>query len=172
MSFQEKIYVAHDGATDRSFYEHMQTWKQSDESSFNFIDGYEFFKKLDKVDDDVLKSQIYEKMDEANICVVLIGQFTKSYRRFIRWQIEYAINKDKPIIAVNINGIRSVDFDRCPMSLKKNLSMHIASQAPILEYALLNWPQSHKKHRAEENNRTFRYANNVYEELKLETFDL
>ena len=83
-------------------------------------------------------------MDEAKVVVVLFGQYTKSYRRFTRWQIEYAINTDKPIIAININGIRSVDFDRCPTILKKNLAVHIASQAPILEYALMNWPQSHK----------------------------
>jgi hypothetical protein len=172
MSFQEKIYVAHDGANDRSFYEHMQTWTQSDSTPFNFIDGYEYFMQLDKEDDEVLKNKIYQRMDEAKVVVVLFGQYTKSYRRFTRWQIEYAINTDKPIIAININGIRSVDFDRCPTILKKNLAVHIASQAPILEYALMNWPQSHKEHREEESNHPYRYDNSVYDELKLETFDL
>lgn len=172
MSIQEKIYVAYDAANDHDFYEQMQEWVQSDETPFNFINGYEFAKQIDKVNDDVLKAKIFERMNESSVCVLLIGKATKSFRRFVKWQIEYAINSGKPIIAININGIRSVDYDRCPTILKKNLSIHIASQAPILEYALLNWPASHQKHCEQEKKFTCRYSNDVYDELNLETYDL
>lgn len=172
MSIQEKVYVAYDADNDHDFYEQITDWVKSDNTSFNFINGYEYSKLLDKVNDDILKAQILARMDESSVCVLLIGKKTKSFRRFVRWQIEYAINSGKPIIAVNINGIRSVDYERCPTILKKNLSIHIASQAPILEYALLNWPASHEKYHAAEKNATYRYSNDIYDELNLETYDV
>lgn len=172
MSYQGKIYVAFDGVNDYEFYNQMLSWEQSDGTKFNFINGYEYYLQLDKVNDDILKAKIQERMNESDVCVLLIGLATKSYRRFVRWQIEHAINTNKPIIAININGIRSVDYDRCPTVMKKNLAVHIASQAPILEYALLNWPQSHLEYKALEKNQSYRYPNSIYDELHLETFEV
>jgi hypothetical protein len=172
MAYAEKIYVAYDGSNDLNTYENVKGWVQSNGAPYDFIDGYDIFKEIDKTNDDVLKVRLRESMTSVKVCVLLIGQFTKSYRKFTRWQIECAINNDIPIIAININGIRSVDYDRCPTILKKNLSIHIAFQSAILEYALENWPQSHKEHRLQEKNLTYRYGNSVYESLHLETFDL
>ena len=88
MTYQEKIYVAYDGANDHNFYEQMQNWQQSDGTSFDLINGYEYFSQIDKVNDDILKEKLFARMNESKVCVLLIGQFTKSYRRFVRWQIE------------------------------------------------------------------------------------
>lgn len=172
MSFQEKIYVAFDNANDLDTYNQLCEWKQSDGSSFAFYNGFDIARDIEKVNDDIVKQRIKERMQESNVCVVLIGQYSKSYRKFTRWQIECAITNDIPIIAVNANGIRSVDFDRCPTALKKALSLHISFQAPILEFALMNWPKSHKEHRAKEKSHNIRYGNEVYEALGLEPYDL
>ena len=172
MAYLDKIYVAFDNSNDLEKYEELKSWVQSDGSPFNFYDGFDIARDIEKVNDDILKLRLKERMLESKVCVVLIGQYSKSYRKYTRWQIECAINNDIPIIAINTNGIRSVDFDRCPTTLKKNLSLHIAFQAPILEYSLMNWPESHKNYREKEKNYNIRYGNEVYEQLQLEPYDL
>ena len=85
--------------------------------------------------------------------------------------IQLKYYQGKPVIALNLNGIRSVDYDRCPTFLKKNLSMHITAQNEIFEYALENWPESHNKKLEEEDHKNYRYSNDVYDSLGLHTAD-
>lgn len=170
--YQDKIYVCLDNTMDLETYEIMKTWKQSNGEKFKFYDGLDLCREIEKLDDDVVKEKIRSRMLESKVCVVLIGKFTKSYRKFTRWQIECAIEKQIPIIAINANGIRSVDFDRCPTILKKNLAIHISFQEPILEFALENWPASDLIHREEGKLTMYRYQNKVYDDLHLETYDL
>lgn len=172
MAYNEKVYVAFDNLNDLEAYKQIKLWKQNDESDFNFVDGFDICKEIEKTNDEILKDRLKQRMLECRICVVLIGKVTKSYRKFTRWQIECAINNDIPIVAINTNGIRSVDFDRCPTTLKKNLSIHISFQTPIFEFALENWPDSHKQHRQDGKNLNYRYSNEIYEKLNLETYDL
>lgn len=169
---QKIIYLAFDGTNDLVPYKQILEWEFSSSGKYNFIDGLDLYKQLDKINDELLKSQVRERMELANICVLLITKTTKSFRRFIRWQIEYAINNNMPIIAINVNGIRSVDYDRVPTILKKNLAMHIAFQAKILEYALDNWPESHYQYKLKENKNSFKYSEDIYNELGLETYEI
>ena len=164
---EQKIYVAYDGTNDYETYKQIQEWVDSNEEKFNFFDAIDLYKKLDKVEDELLKAQVRERMSTANVVVLLVSKTTKSFRRFIRWQIEYAINNNIPIIAMNVNGIRSVDYDRIPTILKKNLAIHIAFQAPILEYALNNWPESFKTHISKEEKNSFKYTEDIYNDLEL-----
>lgn len=166
------IYLAFDGTNDIEPYNQIHEWEFSSNEKYTFIDGLDLYKQLDKTNDELLKNQVRERMDLANICVLLISKTTKSFRRFIRWQIEYAINNNMPIIAINTNGIRSVDYDRVPTILKKNLAIHIAFQAKILEYAIDNWPESHYQYKLKEIKNSFKYTEDVYNELGLETYDL
>jgi GTPase Era involved in 16S rRNA processing len=164
---EQKIYVAYDGTNDYETYKQIQEWVDSNGEQFNFFDAIDLYKKLDKVEDELLKSQVRERMSTADVVVLVVAKTTKSFRRFIRWQIEYAINNNIPIIAMNVNGIRSVDYDRIPTILKKNLAMHIAFQGPILEYALNNWPESFKVHLSKELKNSFKYTEDIYNDLGL-----
>jgi hypothetical protein len=152
--------------------EQMQEWELSNGDKFNFIDGLDLYNQLDKVSDDILKAQVKERMNLADIYVLIVNKTTKSYRRFIRWQVEHAINSGIPLIAINANGIRSVDYDRIPTVLKKNIAIHIAFQAKILEYAIQNWPSSFREYQAKEIKNSFKYSEEVYNQLGLETFDV
>lgn len=172
MSYQEKIFVAYDGPNDQNTYNELTKMIQSDNSSFLFYSAAELHKRLDKDSDEVLKEKIYNLMSGSKVCLVLVGKTTKTFRRFIKWQIERALNTNMPIIMVNPNNIRTVDFDRCPTLMKKNLALHVSMQAEIIEFALLNFPASHAKHREAEFNSPLRYAQSVYEGLNLFTSDL
>ncbi|MDD4213067.1 MAG: TIR domain-containing protein [Bacilli bacterium] len=172
MATQQKIFIAFDGPNDDEAYQALKAMQQSDGTVFNITSARELHGRLDKESDESLKEKLYRIMDEASICMVLVGSTTKSYRRFIKWQIERALATSKPIIMVNENCIRTVDYDRCPTMMKKNLGLHIAFHAPIIEYALEHYPKSHQEHIKEEEHNPLRYTQEIYESLNLFTSDL
>ena len=166
-----KIFLAFEGTTDLEFLDIFKSWRTKDGKPYDAFNLLSELKKIDKVDDEELKASMQQAMSKADVFAIVIGPKTKSFRKFTRWQVEYAVNSGKPVIAININGIRSVDFDRCPTFLKKNLSMHITAQNEIFEYALENWPNSHAEKLAKEDHKNYRYSNDVYESLGLHTAD-
>lgn len=166
-----KIFLAFEGTCDLEFLDTFKTWKDKDGKPYDAYTLLSELKKIDKVDDDALKASMQDAMSKADVFAIVIGPKTKSFRKFTRWQVEYAVSSKKPVIAINLNGIRSVDFDRCPTFLKKNLSMHITAQNEIFEYALEKWPASHLEKLAEEDHKNYRYSNGVYESLGLHTAD-
>lgn len=166
-----KIFLAFEGTTDLEFLDEFATWKDKNGKTYDAFNLLSEVKKIDKVDDETLKKSMQDAMSKADFFAIVIGPKTKSFRKFTRWQVEYAVNSGKPVVALNLNGIRSVDFDRCPTFLKKNLSMHITAQNEIFEYALENWPASHSGKFAKEDHKNYRYSNDVYESLGLHTAD-
>lgn len=172
MSYQEKIFVAFDGPNDQDAYLELTQMQQSDGAKFNLISVRDLYSRIDKDSDEMLKDKMYHVMNDAKVCLLLVGKTTKSYRRFIKWQIERALATSLPIIIVNTNNIRTVDYDRCPTMLKKNLGLHIAMHSPIIEYALMHYPSSHQEHLQEDDHTPLRYTQEVYEELGLYTSDL
>ena len=172
MSYKGKVYVAYDVTNDHKYFEELTKWEQTDGSNYNLINGTDILKKIDKVNDDILKTDLRLRMAEADVCLLVVGEKTKSYRKATRWQVENAIATNMPIIVINPNGIRTVDFDRIPAAVKKCLSLHIAYQSLILEVALLNWPKSHQQYLEKEKKYNIRYANSVYEALGLETYEI
>lgn len=168
MAYLKPVYIVFDGKNDLQYYQEMQGWVQSDGLKFNFIDGLEFASKIDKLPDEEVKALIKEKINLTEVFVLLVTKNTKRYRKFIRWQVEAALELQKPIIIVNVNKIRSVDYDRIPIVFRrKNLSLHITFQAPIFEFALERWPESHYQHLEKKEINTYRYSQQVYEKLNL-----
>ncbi|MDD3191141.1 MAG: TIR domain-containing protein [Bacilli bacterium] len=166
---KQNVYVAFDGKNDIKEFANFEEWEKTENYPFHFINGMEVALRLDKESDEVLKKKLGELIDSCAIFVVLVTKTTKSFRRFVKWQVEYAIEKGMPIIVSNTNLIRSVDYDRCPMKLKKALSLHIANNQEIVSYALLNWPASHQDHLQNERIQTFRYEKELYDFYHIKT---
>lgn len=164
-----KIYVAFDGDNDLKYYELLKSYVTSDGNKFDFYDGYDFYSQVDKVEDEVLKQQVIDRVSQADSVIVLMGKTTKSMRKYIRWQVEGAINLGKPIIVVNENNIRAVDFDKCPALVKKALTLHISMNEKIIECALENWPKMHQEFVNKEKKGMFKFPTEVYSHLGLET---
>lgn len=166
MPYKSKVFVAFDGEADLQFYNKMKEFKDSNNESFDLINCYDFKSKFDKVSDEILKVEIHKRMSEAQVIVVFVSKTTKSMRRFIKWQVDYAVNNNFPIIAMNLNQIKSVDFDLIPTVLKRStLSVHIPFNEKIFELALENWPKTHKSLFMKEKKGTFRYPLSVYESI-------
>lgn len=156
------IYVAFDGDNDIEAYNKVKSFRTQENIPFDLIDGYEFYSQIDKVDDDVLKEQVLNKVKQAKIVVVLMGKTTKSMRKYIRWQVEGAINMGKPVIVVNENNIRAVDFDRCPALIKKALTLHISFNELIFECAVSYWPKMHSEFTEKGKKGMFKFPQSVY----------
>jgi hypothetical protein len=65
----------------------------------------------------------------------------------VRWEIELAINKDLPIVAVNLSNLRQVDDDLCPPLLREHPAVHVPFKMKIIQYALDNFPAEYAKNR-------------------------
>lgn len=162
MPYRNKTFVSFDGDSDMSYYRLMQAWKQNDGITFNFYDAHDLNTARDSSQEASIKARLTERMRNTKVFVLLVGERTRYLQKFVRWEIEQAIRRDLPIVAVNLNGRRSMDQNRCPPVLREELAIHVSFNAAIMQHALDNWPASHKQHRAGRGSGPYYYKSEVY----------
>lgn len=167
MPYKNKTFVSFDGDSDMHYYRLMQAWKQNDGTDFNFYNAHDLNSARDTSQEESIKAQLTERMGNTKVFVLLVGERTRYLYKFVRWEIEQAIKRDLPIIAVNLNGKRSMDQDRCPPLLGDALAVHISFNAAIMLYALDSWPLSHVEYRRERKSGAYYYKEEVYRGLGL-----
>ena len=97
---------------------------------------------------------------------MLVGERTRYLYKFVRWEIEICQNLDIPIIAVNLNGRRRMDPERCLPLLQGKYVVHVSFQMKIIKYALDSFPNEYQNR--DPNTGGDRYYNNdVYRNLDL-----
>lgn len=167
MAYRNKTFVSFDGDTDIHYYRLMQAWHQNDRSSFSFYNAHDLNTARDTSQEQSIKRQLRERLANSKLFVLLIGERTRYLTKFVRWEIEQAIGMDLPVIAVNLNGLRQQDPDRCPPILANELAVHVSYNPAILQYALENWAQWHFSYRAQGRSGPFYYERSVYYSLGL-----
>lgn len=167
MAYRNKTYVCFDGDSDIHYYRLMQAWHQSDHSTFNFYDAHDLNYARDTSLETSIKAQLRQRLLSSKVIVVLIGASTRYLYKFVRWEMEQAISLDLPIIAVNLNGLRAQDADRCPPIIKDVLAIHISFNAKIMEHALQYWPARHAEFRSSGKTGPFYYTQDTYAGLGL-----
>ncbi len=167
MPYRNKTFVSFDGDSDMHYYRLMQAWKQHDGIDFNFYNAHDLNVARDTSQEASIKAQLAERMRNTKVFVLLIGENTRYLYKFVRWEIEQAIQRDLPIIAVNLNGQRSMDKERCPSLLREALAIHISFNVRIVQHSLDNWPSSHQRHRQQRESGPYYYKAEVYRELGL-----
>jgi hypothetical protein len=167
MSYKNKTFVSFDGDADMRYYRLMQAWKQNDHISFNFYNAHELNSARDTSSEESIKAQLMKRLMNTKVFALLIGENTRYLYKFVRWEIEQALSRNLPIIAVNLNGSRSMDVGRCPPLLKDKLAVHISFNAAIVQYAFENWPAFHETHDDQEKIGPYYYKDNVYKKLGL-----
>ncbi len=167
MPYRNKSFVSFDGDTDMVYYRLMQAWKQNDGIAFNFYNAHDLNTARDSSQEASIKAQLAERMRNSRVFVLLVGEHTRYLQKFVRWEIEQAIKRDLPIIAVNLNGRRSMDHDRCPPVLRDELAIHVSFNAAIMQHALDNWPESHEQRRKRLETGPYYYKADVYSGLGL-----
>lgn len=167
MSYRSKTYVAFDGDSDMNYYRLMEAWRATDGSRFNFINAHDINMAKDSSQVASIKRQLAERLNNSRIFVLLIGERTRLLRKFVRWEIERAIQSDLPIVCCNLNGKRSMDQGLCPALLRKHLAIHVPYKKEAIRHALAKWQASHIKHRQKKQDGPYYYSADTYHSLGL-----
>jgi hypothetical protein len=165
MAYRNKTYVCFDADNDIHYYRLMTAWKENERIAFNFHNAHEINNLRDGSSEETIKRKLRERLQNTKVLVVLIGDHTKNLYRYVRWEIEFAVEKDIPIIGVSLNKKKRMDDKLCPPLLKPELAVHIPFGQKIVNYALNNWPASHEKHRRDGDTGPYYYKDSVYENL-------
>ena len=166
MAYRNKTYVCFDADNDIKLYYLMTAWKENDNIAFDFHNAHDINNLRDGSSEEKIKRKLRERLANTKVLVILIGDSTKNLYKYVRWEIEYAIEKNIPIIGVNLNKSRTRD-NLCPLILKNELAIYVPFGQKIIDYALNNWPSSHSSHKSKGDSGVYEYNKSVYEKLGL-----
>ena len=146
-------------------YAYMKGWKSNENVDFNFHDAHDLKPLTDLACDETVYRRLRERFSNAKQVIVIIGENTKNLRKFVRWEIEIALDLGLPIVAVNLNCARGMDPDRCPSLLRSEYVVHVPFKASIVQFALDSFPTEHAKRDTNAGSRY--YTDEVYRSLGL-----
>jgi MTH538 TIR-like domain (DUF1863). len=167
MSYRNKTYIIFDGERDMAPYRFMRGWKFNKHIDFDFHDAHDINVITDRASVDTVKRKLRQRFSSAKQFIVLIGENTRHKHRFVRWEMDVALDLGLPIIAVNLNQKRKLDESLCPPILRGERVMHVAFRAKIIRYALDQFPSYYHRMADDDNRVDFYYEDNVYKELGL-----
>ena len=167
MAYRNKVFVSFDGDNDMHYYRLMQAWKHNRRIAFEFFDAHDINTARDTSIDDTIKRRLSERLANAKTVVSLIGEHTRYLYRFVRWELEQAVNRGIPIVGANLNGMRSQDPQLCPPVLRNELVVYVSFQPAILQHALANWPAEDQSLRLQGLKGPRYYGQDVYSSLGL-----
>jgi hypothetical protein len=167
VAYRNKTFVSFDGDNDMHYYRLMTAWHQNDRSSFNFYNAHDLAQARDTSMESTIKASLAYRLQNACVFVLLVGSSTRYLYRFVRWEIEQALKREIPIIAVNLNGTRFMDEARCPPILKDRLAIHISFNPAIMQYALEHWPDFDREARRLGRTGPHYYEPTIYARLGL-----
>ena len=160
MTYRTKIYVAFDGDTDIHYYYLMKAWTSNEKFEFEINDAHDLNYSRDSSQVDSIKYQLRLRLHSSKVFILLVGENTKYLRKFVPWEIEYALGQDLPIIVVNLNGKRDRDIDRCPVALRDELAVHVSFNHKIIQHAIDYWPDEFNRLK-KEHEKSARYYNDL-----------
>ena len=165
MAYRNKTYVSFDADMDIRYYRLMQAWKSNKNIDFNFHNVHDINPNPKLTSETIIKKQLQERFANTRDFVLLVGTKTRFLYKYVRWEIEQALNLDLPIIVVNLNKTRNLDEELCPPIIRDKLAIHISYNPAIVKYALDNWPAEHKQKQRENEICAYYYEYKVYQNL-------
>lgn len=167
MAYRNKVYVCFDGDSDIHYYRLMQAWHQNDRTPFNFANAHDLNSARDSSLESSIKAQLRVRLQNTKVFIVLIGENTRYLYRFVRWEMEQALELELPIIGVNLNGLRQQDPDRCPPIIRDELALYVSFNVAVMQFALENWPTKHWELLQQGKSGAFYYPASTYSRLGL-----
>ena len=169
MAYRNRTFVSFDGDNDIQYYRLMCAWKRNDNIPFgdNFQDAHDLNYARDTSTEESIKAQLRIRFDNSKNFILLVGNNTRYLRKFVPWEIEQALRLDLPRIVVNLNGLRQMDGNLCPPTIRDELAVHVSFNAAIIQYALDNWPATFESLRSQGKTGAFFYKEASYRELGL-----
>lgn len=169
MGSEDVTYVIFDGDKDYWAYARMKGWSALPNVDFNFTNVHDHKSIREWSQPNTVRRTLSERFRHTDQVIVLIGELTRSHHRFVRWELVEALERDLPMIAVNLNGMRGIDHDLCPPVLRTKYVVHIPFRMKIIKYALDKFPDEYYA-RGNARNGARDYPNEVYERLGLDEY--
>jgi hypothetical protein len=143
MAYRNKTYVCFDADTDMLAYGRMLGWKENDRIDFDFHNAHELNNLRDGSNEETIKRKLRERLNGTKLLIVLIGENTKNLHKFVRWEMEIALNMGIPIVACYLDESRKRNDKLCPAIIRDELVLHIPYKQVTIKWAVDNWPSSH-----------------------------
>lgn len=143
-------------STDIHCYRLMLAWKEHEHIDFNFA-NCQLAAEVNSENEAYIKRKCRERIDMAGTFAVLIGQDTRYKYKYVRWEMEVALEKGCRIIGINLDGARKVVDTTCPPLIRDIGAVFVPFSPRIVAYALANWRP--------EARSNWHYNPSVYEQL-------
>lgn len=169
MGYRDPTYVVFDGDNDKWAYGYLKGWNSNEYVDFDFYDAHDLDTMTGRAQDEAyVKARLKERMAKSAALVVLVGKDTRWLYKYVRWELELALDMGLPIIVVNLDGSRQLNDKLCPPILRNECVMHVAFKAKIIKHALDNWPSQYRSmNSAQKQKGWWYYADEVYKALGL-----
>lgn len=125
-------------SSDIHYYRLMLAWKENENIDFNFT-NCQLAQELNSEDEAYIKRKCRERIDMSGTFAALIGQDTRSKHKYVRWEMEVAIEKKCRIIGINLNGSRRMEDATCPPIIRGIGAIFVSFSPKIVAYALETW---------------------------------
>ncbi|WP_204378766.1 TIR domain-containing protein [Rodentibacter caecimuris] len=105
---------------------------------FNFADC-QLDQELNSENEVYIKKKCRERINMAGTFISLIGQDTQSKHKYVRWELEVALEKKDRIIGVNLDGSCLMNPNTCPKIIQGVGAIFVPFSPRIIAYALKNY---------------------------------
>lgn len=143
-------------STDIHCYRLMQARKANEHIDFDFTDC-QLQASINSENESYIKNICRARINMASTFAILIGEDTRSKHKYVRWEMEVAIEKKCRIIGINLDGSRRVDANTCPPIVKNMGAIFVPFKPKIVAYALENYVMHPDK--------DYHYPDSVYSQL-------
>lgn len=134
----------------------MCAWKNNSKIDFNFTDC-QLSQELNSENEVYIKKKCRDRINMAGTFISLIGQDTRSKHKYVRWELEVALEKGCRIIGVNLDGSRRMNPNTCPKIIQGVGAIFVPFSPQIIAYALENYQMK--------NSKNYYYPDSVYRKL-------
>lgn len=152
MSYRNKTYIIFNADYpkdngDIRDYRMMTAWKENEKIDFDFHNAHDLNNLTATASDDQIKRKLRDRMNNSKQVIVLVGDNTKNLYKFVRWEIEIAIEMDIPIIAVNLDNSNGQTLKTPPILKNKCYFVSVPYGIKKIKYALDQFPSFYHKNK-------------------------
>ena len=145
----------------------MRGWKNNDNIDFHFYDAHDLNNLRSGSTAETIKPKLRLRMKSTKLFMVLIGEKTKNLFKFVRWEMEIALEMGIPIVAVYLNKSKIIDNNVCPPIIRDELVLHVPYKQAVMKWAIDNWIDEMKKYKAHKYRGPVHLNENIYNELDI-----
>jgi hypothetical protein len=143
-------------STDIHYFRLMLAWKKNEHIDFDFADC-QLAQEINSNNEVYIKSRCRNRIDMSGTFISLIGNDTFSRHKYVRWEMEVALEKGCRIIGVNLDGSRKMVRKTCPLIIQNVGAIFVPFSPKIVAHALADWSM--------QDDRAWHYNDKVYKQL-------